>query len=171
MKHHAVQLYDYHVWANRKLFNRLKELPKELYDREIQSVFSSISAVIPHVYITDSIFLRAISGDSFDNVRAIAFELMETTKGKSAEEMEELYTELAERYNAFFDSQENMDKTIVLEHPQFGRLDSKISEIVQHVVNHGTYHRGNITAMLRQMGEAGASMDYIFYLYEIGKTE
>jgi len=26
--------------------------------------------------------------------------------------------------------------------------------MVQHVVNHGTYHRGQITTLLRQMGAA-----------------
>lgn len=47
-KHHALELYDYHVWANKKFFERLKELPKDIYDQEIQSVFSSISK---HLFI------------------------------------------------------------------------------------------------------------------------
>lgn len=34
------------------------------------------------------------------------------------------------------------------------------------IVNHGTYHRGNLTVMLRQLGRSGVSTDYIFYLYE-----
>ncbi|WP_379865959.1 DinB family protein [Laceyella putida] len=40
-----------------------------------------------------------------------------------------------------------------------------LSELVQHVVNHGTYHRGNITAMLRQLDNKGTFTDFIFYLY------
>ncbi|MEH7531611.1 DinB family protein, partial [Priestia megaterium] len=32
--------------------------------------------------------------------------------------------------------------------------------------NHGTYHRGNITAMLRQLGHPGVMTDYVLYLYE-----
>ncbi len=38
-KHHALELYDYHVWANKKFFERLKELPKDIYDQEIYKVF------------------------------------------------------------------------------------------------------------------------------------
>ncbi|GIN72891.1 hypothetical protein J14TS2_33660 [Bacillus sp. J14TS2] len=38
-----------------------------------------------------------------------------------------------------------MDKEICLEHPQFGRLETYLVELVQHVVNQGTYHRGNLT--------------------------
>jgi uncharacterized damage-inducible protein DinB len=55
---------------------------------------------------------------------------------------------------------------MTIEHPQYGRLDTSISEIVQHVVNHGTYHRGNLTAMLRQQGHPGIATDYLFYLLE-----
>ncbi len=46
----------------------------------------------------------------------------------------------------------DLDKKISPEHPQFGRLDTHLSELVQHVVNHGTYHRGSLTAMIRQQG-------------------
>ncbi|MEK3724277.1 DinB family protein [Paenibacillus sp. FSL H8-0034] len=45
------------------------------------------------------------------------------------------------------------------------KLNVPLVELVQHVVNHGTYHRGNITAMLRQLGHKGVPTDYIFYLY------
>ena len=31
---------------------------------------------------------------------------------------------------------------------------SRIGEMLQHVVNHGTYHRGQVTTMLRQVGAA-----------------
>ncbi|UFJ42599.1 hypothetical protein LOK74_08945 [Brevibacillus humidisoli] len=40
------------------------------------------------------------------------------------------------------------------------------SEVVQHVVNHGTYHCGNLTAMLRQMGYAGVPTDCEFFLFD-----
>ena len=80
--------------------------------------------------------------------------------------MEVLYAELAERYIAFFNSQADMDMPIVTEHPTFGRLDTHLSELVQHVVNHGTYHRGNLTAMIRQQGYPSVMTDYIMYLYD-----
>ncbi len=38
--------------------------------------------------------------------------------------------------------------------------------ILNHVVNHGTYHRGNVTAMLRQQGYAGVATDYLFFLMD-----
>lgn len=37
--------------------------------------------------------------------------------------------------------------------------------MVLHVVNHGTYHRGNISAMLHQLGDSSVMTDYAFYWY------
>lgn len=99
MKNPTLQQYNYHQWANSRVLNHLKELPKEIYSNEVKSVFSSIEEVI------------------------------------------------------------------AIEHPKYGKLDTPISGMIKHIVNHGTYHRGNITAMLHQQGESGVPTDYVFYLY------
>lgn len=103
--------------------------------------------------------------DPFDEVQAVSVQATEKTKGKTIKEMEVLYTELAEQYEVFFNSQEDMDKHMAPEHPNFGRLETHLSELVQHVVNYGTYHRGNLTAMIRQQGYASVSTDYIILNY------
>ncbi|HET7578102.1 MAG TPA: DinB family protein [Bacillales bacterium] len=166
MKHHAMQLYDYHVWANNRLFERLKELPPAVYDQEIQSVFPSIEETFAHIYIVDSGWLGVMKGDSFDEVRATFHQAAEAVNGKNLIEVEALFAELSERYKAFFESEEDLDKPVAPEHPDFGRLETRLSELIQHVVNHGTYHRGNITAMIRQQGHESIMTDYIAFLYE-----
>ncbi|CAH0302995.1 hypothetical protein SRABI134_04740 [Peribacillus sp. Bi134] len=45
MSHFAFQFHDFNAWANEQIFNRLKELPKDVYHQEVQSVFPSISGV------------------------------------------------------------------------------------------------------------------------------
>lgn len=165
MKPHALQLYDYHVWANQKVFEHLKELPQDIYHKEIQSVFPSISEVLAHIYATDTTWLCVMSRESFDEIVKSRKQLREKTKGKSVEEMEMMLFKLSERFKAFFNRQVNLDQAIFLDHPNFGRMETNFFELVQHVVNHGTYHRGNITAMLRQLGYPGVMTDYVVYLY------
>jgi uncharacterized damage-inducible protein DinB len=87
---------------------------------------------------------------------------------KRIEEVETMFFDLSERYKAFLDRQEDMETAFVLETRFAGRLETRSSDLVQHVVNHGTYHRGNITAMLRQLGHPGVMTDYVLYLYEKG---
>lgn len=171
MKHHLLRLYDYHIWANQKVFGHLKELPQNIYHKEIQSVFSSISEVIVHIYITDTIWLGIMAGDSFDDIVKLGNQLREKTKGKSIEEIETMFVDLSGQYKAFFDRQENLDQAVFPEHPHFGRLETNLFELVQHVVNHGTYHRGNVTAMLRQLGHPGVMTDYVLYLFEMKREK
>ncbi|MFP3663529.1 DinB family protein [Priestia sp. SIMBA_032] len=166
MSHHLLKLCDYHVWANRKIFDRLKELSEDIYDKEIQSVFSSISKVMAHIYVSDNIWLDCISGERFDEAFASANQLREQIETKRIEEVETMFFDLSGRYKAFLNRQEDIETAFVLETSFAGRLETRLSDVVQHVVNHGTYHRGNITAMLRQLGHPGVMTDYILYLYE-----
>ncbi|MEN1967675.1 DinB family protein [Lentibacillus sp. N15] len=166
MKHRVLQLYDYHIWANNKFIARLKELPNSVYTQEIESVFPSIAETLAHIYIVDSVWLGVMREDPFDKVQEVSVQATQNSKGKTIDEMEALFEELTEQYEAFFSSLEDMDKPMAPEHPAFGRLETYLSELVQHVVNHGTYHRGNITAMIRQQGHASISTDYIMYLYD-----
>jgi uncharacterized damage-inducible protein DinB len=165
MKHTAIEMYDYHVWANQTMLDRLKELPQDVYDKEIQSVFSSISKVMPHIYLTDSCWLDILTGKSMNEAMALANPLKEHTETKRIEELETMFFEISERYKAFFNQQENMEKTIVLDNPYAGIRETSYSEIVLQIVNHGTYHRGNITAMLRQMGHASIMTEYALFWY------
>jgi uncharacterized damage-inducible protein DinB len=38
--------------------------------------------------------------------------------------------------------------------------------LMQHLVNHGTYHRGQVTTMLRQLGAQTATLDMLFFFRE-----
>lgn len=49
----AKKMYDYHVGANQKVIQHLKQLPDRIYNETINSVFSSISDVLIHLYATD----------------------------------------------------------------------------------------------------------------------
>ena len=166
MSHYSLRLYDYHVWANQKVFDRLKELSKGIYEEEIQSVFPSISKLMAHIYVSDNIWLDCISGKKFDEASASANQLREQIETKRIEEVETMFFDLSGRYKGFLNRQEDIETAFVLETSFAGRLETRLSDVVQHVVNHGTYHRGNITAMLRQLGHPGVMTDYMLYLYE-----
>jgi uncharacterized damage-inducible protein DinB len=171
LTNHSLQNYDYHVWANRKIFKHLTELPRDLYTKEIQSVFSSISDAAAHIYLVDNVWLTVLSGHSFEETVRMRDQWIEETKGASLEEMEKLYDKLTERFRDFFRKAGDMETVSSYSHPRLGTLNASYAELIQHIVNHGTYHRGNITAMLRQLGHPGVPTDFVFYLFETKKRE
>lgn len=165
MTNPALKMYNYHVWANGVIIDRLKELPKEIYHKEIQSGFSSVPKVLSHIYLTDYAWFDIISGKSMNDAMAFTNQLREQVETKSIEEMKKIFLDLAERNKALLNSQEDIEKLIVVENPYAGLLETSISESVLHVVTHGSYHRGNIATMLRQMGHTSVMQDFGLYLY------
>lgn len=160
------QLYAYHVWANERLFDHLEQLPKEVFDAEVTSVFPSVSYTLGHMYLFERLFMSVLAevpnADIFPKLQGWT----EEAQGRSAGEMRRLFADVSGEFRDLLRRTPDPDKAMTIDHPQYGRLDTHFSEILGHVVNHGTYHRGNVTAMLRQQGHAGVPTDYMFYLVE-----
>lgn len=160
----VLEMYNYHAWANGVIIDRLNELPEHVYHKEIQSGFSSVSKVLSHIYLTDYAWFDIISGKSMDEAIASSSELKEEVEKKSIEEMKKTFMDLYERNKALL-STVDMEKVMVVDTPYAGSLETTISESVLHVVTHGSYHRGNIATMLRQMGHTSVMQDFGLYLY------
>ncbi|TCJ03795.1 DinB family protein [Cytobacillus praedii] len=162
----AKKMYDYHVWANQKLFQHLKQLPERLYKEQINSVFSSISDVMVHLYATDVTWLETMKGSSYQDTVSTVNRRKQEASEISIDELEGLYRSLSEEYYRFFAEQQDSEQIIITEHPRFGRTEFVLADLIHHVVNHGTYHRGNISAMLHQQGERGIPTDYVYFLFK-----
>src|SRR5699024_4458828 len=158
-----LQWYDYNEWANRQIFGRLKELPKDVYRQKLQSVFSSISRVLAHVYLSDLGWIEVFQGKDMNHALMLQEQLKEETESKELEEMEAMFLKLSDRYKLFFNLLGGSDKPLELENPNGDLMKTSVFEQVPHVTNHGTYPRGNITAMLRQLGYASVPTDYGLY--------
>ncbi|MFC7394612.1 DinB family protein [Scopulibacillus cellulosilyticus] len=169
MTHTALKMYDYHVWANGVIIDRLKELPEDIYHKDVSSGFSSVSKVLSHIYLTDLTWFDIISGRSRNIEEALmsSNQLKERVETTDLDEMNGLFLESAESYKSILNSQEDIDKVIEVDYsPYAGLVETSVSELVLHVVTHGSYHRGNIATMLRQMGHTSVMQDYGLYLIQ-----
>ncbi len=158
---------DYHAWANIRLFERLKELPnyETIFTEQIQSVFPSIKDTFAHIYITDQVWLHILHGKSMNEAIHDRESLRTQIENKSLHELEKMFENMENQYKEFLSTIQDVNAVFVIENPYAGKLETSILEIVQHVVNHGTYHRGNITAMIRQLGHSSTMTDFVLYLH------
>lgn len=81
-----------------------------------------------------------------------------------------MFYDLSQRYKEHLNQQEDIEKLMILDIPWEGKRETSLSEMIMHVVTHATYHRGNITSMLRQMGHASVTTDFTRYWYA-GNTD
>ena len=166
MPQHPQQMYEYHVWANNRLFTHLEQLPEDAYYAEMTSVFPSVSQTLGHMYLFEQLYLSVLSEIPNENIFSKISGWTEEAQDKTVNQMRLLFGSVTEQFGDLLRRTPDLDKPMTIEHPKYGRLDTHFSDIVGHVVNHGTYHRGNMTAMLRQQGYAGVPTDYLFYLME-----
>jgi len=166
MLHHSHRLYDYNVWANDRLFDHLEQLPKAAFDTELESVFPSVSVTLAHMYRFEQLFMHVLAEIPNEEIFPKIQGWAEEAQGRTVGELRQLFANVAESFRDLLRRTPDPDKPMTIEHPLYGKLDTRFSDILQHLVNHGTYHRGNVTAMLRQQGYSGVPTDYMFYLVE-----
>lgn len=128
-------------------------------------MFPTVAKVIAHIYLTDRVWLDILGGMSMNEAMSTSWQLTEATESKSLDELETMYTELSQRFKAVLKEQPDLEKKIMVDNPYAGVRETSLAEMVLQVVNHATYHRGNVTAMLRQMGHASVMTEYALFWY------
>ena len=111
-------------------------------------------------------WLQVLKGFDMKEALEASIALLEKINLYSVDEFVESFEELASQYEEWMNSQKDLEQKINLNNPWSGARETAYSEIIFHVANHGTYHRGNITTMLRQLGYASTMNDFSLYWYQ-----
>jgi len=162
---YVLDLYDYHVWANRRIFERLKQLPQDAFRHEVQSVFPTVSKALAHIYAVDATWLDILQGTSMRDAMESGLRLAVEAEAASLFGLETMFDALAKRGKIALNGQADLDEKLLLDNPYAGVRETSKTEMVLHFVTHGNYHRGNISAMLHQAGHSSAMQDYGLYWY------
>src|SRR5258708_40010379 len=111
------------------------------------SSFGSVRDTLAHLYGAEWIWLERFQGRSPSS-------LPDTTQFKNMAELRERRSELETRLLGFVRglTQTNLERGFEYKTLQFGVYSNQLWEWMQHLVNHGTYHRGKVTNLLRQQG-------------------
>ncbi|MBS2967988.1 damage-inducible protein DinB [Metabacillus sp. KIGAM252] len=165
MENHPKKLYEYNAWAHQRILGHLKTLPQDIFHKEIKSTFPSVSATMTHIYVTEYLWLQALEGKEMAAAMEAAGKLREELGELSLDEIEKEFIEITAQFQSFFNLNPDLEKKIMLNNPFAGERETSLAEIIFHIINHGTYHRGNISAMLHQLDESSLMTDYVYYWY------
>ncbi|EIT86387.1 hypothetical protein A374_05466 [Fictibacillus macauensis ZFHKF-1] len=165
----ALKNIHYHRWANKKWFMHVQALPAQLTTTELKSVFPSIRDTLLHMVKTDYLWYAVISGKSYDEV-VMLLQSLTAELECNLDELHKKHENLLQQFVELLEQTEDSTALLTIHHPALGEATAPLCDFMQHVVNHGTYHRGNLSAMLHQLGEKGVATDYIYYMYEQQKV-
>ncbi|MCZ8521791.1 MULTISPECIES: DinB family protein [Paenibacillus] len=164
-QNHPVEMFTYHTWANRTILGRIKELPSSVLSQEVNSSFPTIAHALSHMYAVDKMWYLVLAGTGMGEALQACMPLNASILD-TVDEYANSFALLSEQYREWFRSQADLEQPLLLDNPFAGIRLTRLSEIVLQVVNHGTYHRGNISTMLRQLGHASTMNDYSLFWYQ-----
>jgi len=158
-KREAEQLFRYNVWANARFFDAAAELSKEQLEATAAGSFPSVVGTLGHIVGAEWVWLCRWIGENPAGMPAwVAEKDLPALRARLA-------TVEAERA-VFLDGLGDADLERVVSYRSLSGQPcaDPLSDMIRHVVNHSTYHRGQLVAMLRQLGQTPPSTDLILYL-------
>lgn len=149
---------DYHYWARDRMLDALEPLTPEQFTRDLSNSFPSIRDTVAHLYGADWVWCSRWEGVSPDG-------LPDPKQFPTVVSLRTAWQEQERRVRAVVSrlGPEGIHRPICYQ--RNGLVQAQpFAQMVQHVVNHGSYHRGQVTTMLRQIGAPPPqSMDLIAF--------
>lgn len=140
-------LARYNAWCSEEISRALLELPSEELYKERLTVFKNIILTYHHIFLVDDIFKSHLLGIEH------GYTTRTPDQFPSLDVIIENKKTIDEWYISQIESWSESDLAEVINFNYVGGQPGKMSraEIILHVVNHSTYHRGMIVAMLYQI--------------------
>lgn len=148
MKEHFALMARYNAWANARLYRMAGELSDEQYHRDVKAYFKSMHGTLNHLLVTDRIWLWRLTGSGVapNRLDAILFDaLAELAEARRAED---------ERLSSFIEGLTDGQLEATVEYKTFKNApqQQKLRELLAHLFNHQTHHRGQAHGILTALG-------------------
>jgi uncharacterized damage-inducible protein DinB len=159
-------LLDYHYWARDRILDAAERLTAEQLTRDLGNSFPSVRDTLVHLFSADWIWCARWEGQSPQT-------MLDPETFPDVASIRAAWTDHEQKVRAILTTLGENGITRTIEYKTLTGLASAqpFWQILQHVVNHGSYHRGQVTTMLRQLGAAPPkSLDLIAFYRERSAT-
>src|SRR5215217_5401372 len=133
-------LLDFHYWARTRVLDAAERLTPEQFTRDLGSSFPSVRDTLVHLYSAEWAWYQRWHGTS-------PTAMLRPAEYPDVPTLRAAWMDHEANMRAFLASLGDAGLARVIEyrtlsgHPS----SSALSEMLHHVVNHGTYHRGQVT--------------------------
>jgi uncharacterized damage-inducible protein DinB len=148
MKSHFAMMADYNAWANGRLYRMASQLPDEQYRQDVGAYFKSLHGTLNHIMCADLIWMRRLTGagEHPTNLDAIVFDDFPSLWAARKQEDQRIIAYV-----------ESLSDTQIEETSAYRTLNGTLQtqrrrDILAHLFNHQTHHRGQAHAILTVLG-------------------
>ena len=160
MQDDIVALFAYDHWANRKVLDACRKLTAEEYVAEPVPGWSSVRSTIYHIAMVTDFHLRTLAGDPDARLPT---EADLATVDDADQLLERAYRRFEELRPTL--TPEQLNNVLTLR--AIGRTFTLPRwAILRHIVNHSSYHRGQVASKLKRFGIEQPITDFFFWVIE-----
>jgi uncharacterized damage-inducible protein DinB len=147
----------YTAWASRMLVEAAGSLSHEELTRDFGTADKSVLGTLVHIFAADRVWLTRLQGESPD--------IFITDADYDLAVLQNDWPALHRRWTAWAgELTDEAARTDVSYTDLSGKSwRQPLGQLVLHVVNHGTHHRGQVSGFLRAMGQAPPKLDLVNY--------
>lgn len=151
------QHLDYSTWASLRLMDAAANLSQEELTREFNTADKNVIGTLAHVFAADRVWLARVKGETPG--RFI------TDGDRRLEVLQSDWPALHQRWKMWAEplTDENVLNVVSYKDTKGNAYESRLWQILLHLVNHGTHHRGQVSGFLRAMGHTPPPVDLIAY--------
>ena len=152
------ELYDYNHWANQRVLSAMTPLTDDMFTRNMGNSFVSLRDTLAHILGAEWIWLERwlgrspkalLSASDFPTLQA----LQRSWAAVRLDQNQYIQTLVPDRLN----------DDVSYTNTRGERYSYALWRQMLHVINHSSYHRGQVTTLLRQMGAEPAGTDLLVY--------
>jgi len=158
-------LYAYNEWANARTIETLRGVPVDAYTREQGGGWPSLRTAMVHIAGATDAWAERLAGR--DAVR-----LPTESDLPALEDAVAVLTAAQKKLRAHLAtlSPERLATPFAWKNPKGETRTAPYWAVLRHVVNHSTYHRGQISSMVRRLGLKPLATDMVVWGIEIQKS-
>lgn len=153
-----LDLIAYNRWATARTLDAAGRLTDEQLNRPLGSSFPSVRDTLAHVVAAEWVWLSRWGGDPLGK----APDLSGCTDVRTLRERWQVLGEAQSAYLAGL-TEAALDRSVSIITRTGITAELPLHETLKHLVNHSTYHRGQVATLLRQLGAEPAATDLFLY--------
>jgi len=152
-------MWDYTKWADARMFDAVGKITPEQYAKDLGNSHKSLRDTLVHLVSAQGIWLSRWKGTSPKAMWA-------ATEFPTLAALKERWSALHAEMDAFLSTQTDATfaKEVVYQNLKGDTLKVVLGPLCLHVANHSTYHRGQVTTLLRQLGAQPIGTDLALFL-------
>ena len=151
---------DYNLWANTQMANWLKSKASELMEAPVSSSFPNLKITVLHIWGAEKVWLERLNEQTPETF------ITDTFQGTALEALDG-WVKFSGTFQQYVHSLSDEQLMASCDFKLLnGTADNRPRvEMIQHCMNHSTYHRGQMVTMARSLGLTDPPQtDYIKYI-------